>query len=231
MRLLESAPSRYDLGIRWLTLGRLDSAYDRLAGQIEPGQRVLDIGCGTGALTLRAAQRGARVKGIDVNARMLDIAAQRVREADLAERIELVEMGVAELDREADEQYDAVTAGLCFSELTDDELAYTLEQVSRILRPSGLLLVADEVKPPTLTRRWLLGLVRLPLSVVTYIITQQTTNAVANLPGRLTAVGLSIASIRSSALGSFCEVVARKPNGVMREPTAAARRSTAAPSL
>lgn len=229
MRILESAPSRYDLGIGLLTLGKVGRTYDRLASRVHAGQRVLDIGCGTGALTLRAARRGARVKGIDVNAQMLDIAARRVREASQAERIELVEMGVAELDREADELYDAVTGGLCFSELTDDELAYTLEQVSRILRPGGLLLVADEVKPPTLTRRLLHRLVRLPLSMFTYIITQQTTSAVTNLPGRITAVGLSIVSIRSSALGSFCEVVARKPSDVAGELAAAARQSAVAP--
>jgi ubiquinone/menaquinone biosynthesis C-methylase UbiE len=57
MRILESAPRRYELGIRLLTLGRLDKAYDRLASHIERGQQVLDIGCGTGALTLRAAKR------------------------------------------------------------------------------------------------------------------------------------------------------------------------------
>jgi 2-polyprenyl-3-methyl-5-hydroxy-6-metoxy-1,4-benzoquinol methylase len=67
MRILESAPSRYDRGISILTFGRLGEAYDRLALYILSGQQVLDLGSGTGALALRAAQRGARVKGIDIN--------------------------------------------------------------------------------------------------------------------------------------------------------------------
>ena len=71
MRILESAPRRYDLGMRLLTLGRLEGAYDRLASQVEAGQDVLDLGCGTGALALRAARRGARVKAVDVDPRNL----------------------------------------------------------------------------------------------------------------------------------------------------------------
>lgn len=55
MRILESAPSRYDLGIRMLTLGKLDAIYDKLTSSIAEKHRVLDIGCGTGALSLRAA--------------------------------------------------------------------------------------------------------------------------------------------------------------------------------
>jgi hypothetical protein len=37
MRILASAPRRYELGIRLLTLGRLDQAYDRLASHIQQG--------------------------------------------------------------------------------------------------------------------------------------------------------------------------------------------------
>lgn len=210
MRILESAPRRYELGIRVLTLGRLEKAYDRLASRIDPGQRVLDLGCGTGALTLRAAQRGANIKGIDINAQMLEIAGQRTREAGLMDTVALVEMGVAELDSEETESYDAVMSGLCFSELSEDELAYTLKQVVRILRPGGLLLVADEVKPRNLLSRLLHSLIRAPLAVFTYLITQQTTHAVANLSGKLTGAGLSVVSVNSSFLGSFSTFVARK---------------------
>jgi ubiquinone/menaquinone biosynthesis C-methylase UbiE len=206
MRILESAPRRYELGIRLLTLGRLDQAYDRLASHIERDQQVLDLGCGTGALTLRAAHRGARVKGIDINAQMLGIAGQRVREAGLTETVELVEMGVAELDGEEAHHYDAVMSGLCFSELSEDE-------VVRILRPGGLLLIADEIKPRGLLKRLIHSLIRVPLAGLTYFITQQTTHPTSNLSERLTDAGLLIVSARSSPLGSFGEFVARKPDG------------------
>jgi ubiquinone/menaquinone biosynthesis C-methylase UbiE len=213
MRILESAPRRYELGIRLLTLGRLGKAYDRLASHIEPGQHVLDLGCGTGALTLRGATRGAKVKGIDINAQMLEIAGQRVHEAGLTEAVDLVEMGMAELDREEAQRYDAVMSGLCFSELSEDEVTYTLKEVARILRPGGLLLIADEIKPQGLVKRVIHSLIRVPLAALTYVITQQTTHPTSNLSERLTDGGLLIVSTHLSPLGSFGEFVARKPAG------------------
>jgi ubiquinone/menaquinone biosynthesis C-methylase UbiE len=212
MRLLESAPYRYDLGIKLLTLSRLDRAYDRLVARIEAGGRVLDIGCGTGALALRAARRGATVKGIDVNPEMLEIAAGKARGEGLAERVELAETGVAELDGEKAARYDAVTSGLCLSELSEDEIAYTLGQVERLLVPGGLFLVADETRPRGLLRRVLRALLRAPLVVITWLVTQQTTHAVADLPGRLVEAGLVVENVRASALGGFVEIVARRPD-------------------
>ncbi|MFQ6117254.1 MAG: corrinoid protein-associated methyltransferase CpaM [Candidatus Bipolaricaulia bacterium] len=211
MRILESAPSRYDRGIRLLTLGRLDEVYDRLASHIKRGQRVLDIGCGTGALTLRAACRGAKVKGIDVNPQMLEIAQKRATEADLEGEIELCEMGVAELGSEPSESYDVVMSGLCLSELTEDELLFTLKEVGRILKPGGLLLVADEVRPAGWAKRLLNWLLRAPLVVITYLITQTTTRALENLPERVEEVGLQIEAVRLNRMGNFIELAAERP--------------------
>jgi ubiquinone/menaquinone biosynthesis C-methylase UbiE len=213
MRILESSPHRYDFGIRLLTLGRIDRAYDRLTSHIQPGQRVLDIGCGTGALTLRAAKRGAVVKGIDINPEMLAIAAERTRNADLEGNVELAETGVAELDRETSESYDAVTSGLCFSELSEQELSYSLTQVMRIVKPGGTVLVADEVRPQNAPARFALALLRAPLSALTYLVTQQTSHPVEHLPEALAQAGFVIVDTRTSALQSLIEVVARKPDG------------------
>jgi cyclopropane fatty-acyl-phospholipid synthase-like methyltransferase len=213
MRILESVPQRYDWGMRLLTFGSIDRAYDRLAKHVGAGAHVLDIGCGSGALALRAAGRGSRVKGIDVSAGMLEIAAQRAREAGLTNSIELKEMGVALLDDEEAGSYDAVMSGLCFSELSDDEVTYTLAQIQRILRPGGLLLLADEVRPRKRATRIAVALVRAPLVALAYVLAGRTTRAVERLPERVVDAGLAVESTVTSALGSFCEVVARKPEG------------------
>ena len=210
MKVLESQPSRYDRGIKILTLGSLDPSYDRIASQVKKGDRVLDIGCGTGALTLRAALKGAKVKAIDINPEMQDILKKRAVELKLEKQIEVVEMGVAELDSEPLESYDAVMSGLCLSELSADEIRYTLREAKRILKPKGLLLLADEVVPEGFLKRVLNSLLRIPLIIITCILAQTTTHAVKDLPGLVGEAGFTIESVKMSALGSFIELVAKK---------------------
>ncbi|MBL7073830.1 class I SAM-dependent methyltransferase [candidate division KSB1 bacterium] len=211
MKILESAPSRYDRGIRILTLGRLDKVYDRLTSHIKSGERVLDIGCGTGALSLRAAQKGAKVKGIDVNSQMLEITQKRAMEANLTQNMELCEMGVAELGSDESESYDAVMSGLCFSELTEDELAYSLKELRRILKPGGLLLIADEVRPKRILKKMVNWLIRFPLVIITYLITQTTTKAVKELPKKIEESGFLIESVTLNRMGNFIELVTKRP--------------------
>ena len=211
MRILESAPSRYDKGIRILTFGKLDKAYDRLTSYIKKEQKVLDVGCGTGLLTIRAALKGARVKGIDINPQMLEIARKRVVKAGVTDYVKLCEMGVAELGAEDPESYDIVMSGLCFSELTEDEFKYTLKEIMRILRPRGVLLVADESIPKNPLKRFINILIRTPLTLFTYLVTQTTTNAIKDLKERILEEGFIIESIKLNWLENFIELVAKKP--------------------
>ena len=210
MKILESTPARYDLGIRLLTLGRLDKTYDRITACIKAGQKALDIGCGTGALTLRGARKNAWVKGIDINPEMLEIAGKRAAEANLLQNIDLCEIGIAELGNEAPEYYDIVMSGLCFSELSADELTFALQQIKKILKPGGHLLIVDEVSPRSFFKRVIYGLARLPLVIISYLITQTTTKTVKHLPEQIENAGLQIKSLKLSRLENFAEIIAAK---------------------
>ena len=213
MRILESAPSRYDAGIRILTLGALDSAYDRLTSHIEADQKVIDFGCGTGALSLRAARKGALVTAIDINPHMLEIAQRRAVQEHLTGSVKFREMGVAELGTEASGTYDVAMSGLTFSELSEDELRFTLAQTSRLLKAQGQLLVADEVRPTRVWARTVNQLIRLPLTLLTYLLTQTSTRPVDGIEARIGEAGLEVQSIRRNGLGNFVELCARKPDG------------------
>jgi demethylmenaquinone methyltransferase/2-methoxy-6-polyprenyl-1,4-benzoquinol methylase len=209
MKILESAPRRYDLGIRILTLGKLDKAYDRLTSDIQKGQKVLDIGCGTGALTLKAAQRGAQAKGIDINAQMLEVAKEKAEQSGLELMTEFQEKGVSELDKVEQASYDAVTSGLCFSELSEDEIRYALRQIKRILKKDGLLLIADEVRPQHILRKIICWVIKIPLFIVTYIAAQTSTRAVKNLPEKIKQTGFLIERMRFNSIRNFMELKAR----------------------
>lgn len=58
--------------------------------QLQPGQRLLDIGCGWGALVLRAASKfGARCVGITLSRKQFELASERVRQAGLQDRVDI----------------------------------------------------------------------------------------------------------------------------------------------
>ena len=214
MKLFESVPHKYDKGIKIITLGAVDKAYDRLISLVKKNMKVLDIGCGTGALLLRAAVKGAFVKGIDINPGMLDIAKKRAKEAHLDHITEFCEMGVAELEQEKSGLYDVVMSGLCFSEFTDQELQFTLMQSKRILKDGGLLLLADEVKPISPVIRFFFFFLRCILVVITWIMTRTTTRPVKNLRTRVENAGLSVISEKRTACGSFIELTAKKEENI-----------------
>jgi ubiquinone/menaquinone biosynthesis C-methylase UbiE len=211
MRLLESAPRRYDLGIRLLSLGRSERVRVRMAELMEAGERVLDVGCGTGSLALRCAERGGRVTGIDISPRMLDVAREKIAAAGLGDRVELREMSAIDLDETfPEESFDVVMSSLVFSELSEDEQRFVLRECHRMLPRGGRLMVADEVVPRTWPLRILGRAMRLPLVVLTYVLTQTTTGAVVDLEEMITDAGFTIRAVERSLLGGLALVVAEK---------------------
>lgn len=210
MRIFESSPNRYDKGIDILTLGKMSGVYNRVIEHIKKDHKILDIGCGTGRLALKAALKGAKVKGIDINSQMLEIARKRCKELTLLEKVDFVEMGVAELNSESDNSFDVVMSTLCFSELSDFEIDYALIEIRRILKQDGLLLIADENKSNNTIKKIINFSVKLPLIIITYLISQTTTKAVKQLEKRVEEKGLKLISIKKTFLENFIEIIAQK---------------------
>ena len=88
MKWLETSPTDYDRGVALLTFGRIRQVHERIASMVQPDDRVLEVGCGTGALTLRCARRGAQLAAIDISPRMLTVARRRASAAGLTDHIQ-----------------------------------------------------------------------------------------------------------------------------------------------
>jgi ubiquinone/menaquinone biosynthesis C-methylase UbiE len=124
---------------------------------------------------------------------MLAQAQQRIRAKGLDGYVRLLELGAVDLDmRFPDSSFDAVTSTLVLSELSSDEIDYTLAECWRILRPEGQLFIADEVMPRSGLGRLATFLLRLPFAVLALILTQNSTHRVAGLDERMRRAGFSL---------------------------------------
>jgi demethylmenaquinone methyltransferase/2-methoxy-6-polyprenyl-1,4-benzoquinol methylase len=211
MKVLESAPERYDRGMRILLLGRLGRVHRDISSRVGPGQRVLDLGCGTGALAETLAQRGAAVTGIDISPAMLDVATRRLGDKGLGSQVTLLEMGAVDMDTTFESaHFDAVVATLMFSELQESEVNYVLEECRRVLKSGGQLLVADEVLPESVLGRLTTSVLRLPFVILAYVLTQTTTHRVAGLRSRIVGTGFQVLEVRRYLGGTLCLLVSEK---------------------
>jgi SAM-dependent methyltransferase len=108
------------------------------AARLQPGEQVLDVGCGYGTTTIEAARRvqpGGHVVGIDIAEAMLGPARRRVLAADL-DNIELVEAD-AQVHAFEVESFDAVISRFGTMFFEDPEAAFA--NLASALRPGGRL--------------------------------------------------------------------------------------------
>jgi len=212
MKILESRPGRYDSGINILSAGHAKKIKNEIvANWIKPGIRVLDVGCGTGELAANAAKAGAHVAGIDISEGMLQVARKRFEAAALKGKADLYHAGVTELDELfADNAFDVVTATLVFSELHSAERIWAVTQFLRILKPSGVLVLADEVRPNTFIKRLVHAIIRIPLAIATYFVAQTGTKAIPDIAKEIAQAGFNVLSEKRSLFGSFAVICAQK---------------------
>jgi ubiquinone/menaquinone biosynthesis C-methylase UbiE len=174
---------------------------------VQPGQRVLDLGCGTGTLAIAAKQRepNAEVAGLDGDPEMLGLAREKA--ADARVDVEL-QQGLAHHLPYPDSSFDKVLSTLLFHHLTGEVKRAAAREIARVLRPGGELHLAD----------W--GRASDPLARALFLVVQlfdgfeQTGDNVAGrLPSILEAGGLSSVRERArlrAAFGSLSLYSARR---------------------
>lgn len=215
MKWLERRPGLYERGIAWLTFFRLPGLHAELAERYAcPGARVLEIGCGTGALTAQLAQRGAQVVAIDLAPAMLSHAERKLREAGLLDQVTLKLMDAAEIGELTDQApFDLIISSLAFSEMSSEEEAFTLRAGRELLAGEGRFVVLDEAIPDRLAPRLLFGLLRLPLRLLTWLLTRATTRPLRGMDALQIAAGYRLEERQPILGGALCIWILRPASG------------------
>ena len=140
----------YDIFSRLFGMG-LNSPNSRMVielAKVKPGDRVLDVACGTGNLTLTAlsyAGPGGKVYGIDAAPEMIELAKKKASQAGLGV---VFEVGLIEQLAFPDAGFDVVISRLAIHHLPDDLKRRGFAEILRVLKPGGHLLITD-FSPPT----------------------------------------------------------------------------------
>ena len=146
---MERMANSYDSYMRTMTLGREGALRDmtvRLA-QIKPGDQVLEVGCGTGSLTLPAKRKAGptgKVNGIDQIPQMIELSRQKAERA--GEDITFQTGSIDDIPF-PDSQFDVVLCSFMIFHMSEGTRRKGLKEIWRVLKPGGQLLVLDLARP------------------------------------------------------------------------------------
>jgi ubiquinone/menaquinone biosynthesis C-methylase UbiE len=143
---------RYDIMLWWsnvLSGGKWHELEQQIIEKaaLQPGETVLDVGCGTGTLALAASTRvGARgrVVGIDPGPKQIDRARTKARSAG---RHLDFQVGVIERLPFPDRSFDVVLSTFVMHMLPEELKRQGLAEIARVLQPGGRLFIVDTRRP------------------------------------------------------------------------------------
>jgi demethylmenaquinone methyltransferase/2-methoxy-6-polyprenyl-1,4-benzoquinol methylase len=159
--MFTAVPRRYDLVNHVITWG-LDARWRRkAAGECLAScpQRVLDLCCGTGDLTInlaRLAEEGTEIAGVDYSRSMLQIATAKAIKAGVGGKVSLIHGDVACLPF-PEGYFDCVGISFAFRNLTykNPLTAGYLTEVLRVLKEGGRFVIVESSQPESALIRWL----------------------------------------------------------------------------
>jgi ubiquinone/menaquinone biosynthesis C-methylase UbiE len=146
---MEKVAPSYDTYMKRITLGRehvLRETTVKLA-QVKPGDSVLEVGCGTGTLTLESKRQAGptgKVYGIDIIPRMIELSQRKA--ALVNEEITFQQGGIDAIPF-SENQFDVVMCSFMIFHMSENTRCKGMTEIYRVLKPQGRLLILDLALP------------------------------------------------------------------------------------
>ncbi|HZJ23016.1 MAG TPA: methyltransferase domain-containing protein [Anaerolineales bacterium] len=138
----------YDFIQKWIVRDKRYKSRLIEQAQIQPGMRVMDLGCGTGTLAIMAkrAQPNAELVGLDADPEMLKMAYTKKDQENLDVKFDV---GFTNDLPYPDASFDRVLSSIMIHHLKTPDKEKTAREIYRVLKPGGQLHVIDFGKPST----------------------------------------------------------------------------------
>jgi len=156
----------YDPLFNIISLGKIPTTKKWILRKINPGDKILEIGCGSGWLTCQCAIRGAQVFAVDISVKMLDLAKKRAKKESVYENIQFIKMDFLNEFNPSifNTSFDKIIFCFFLDIFPDDSMVYQLiKNAQYLLKTKGQLIVADELEIENPITKKIITIIRFPV--------------------------------------------------------------------